>query len=118
MRSIMLCGLIGLTLQGAQAQSVPTDPASLAAGKKLFRTNCVSCHGLDGKGDPAMSATLDPKPRNFVTEEFKHGDSDKDIFRTITKGSPGTAMAGFGSKLDDRSRWQLVAFVKSLRHKR
>ena len=36
------------------------------AGKKIFETNCVACHGSEGKGDGAAAAALTPKPRNFT----------------------------------------------------
>ncbi len=37
----------------AEAQTAANnDPAMVAAGKELYLTACVSCHGLDGKGTP------------------------------------------------------------------
>ena len=71
-------------------------PDLVAKGKTLFATNCAACHGVSGHGDGAAAAALNPKPRNFTSAEgWKFGSGVARIVKTISEGSPGTAMAAF-----------------------
>lgn len=91
----------------------PTDKASVAAGKALFGQYCATCHGNSGKGDGPSSKGLNPPPRNFVTGKFKFGKDDASLFKTIGKGSPGTAMPSWAATLSDKQRWQVVSYIKT-----
>ena len=73
-----------LILAAAIAFLVPASASAgdAAAGKIIFDTNCMTCHGMLGKGDGPLSPALDPKPRDFSTGVFKF-DTDGD-------GTPGT----------------------------
>ena len=111
---ILVCLLFGLTLAAKADPVAPSDPASLVTAERYYRHNCAMCHGLDGRGDKDVWISIKPTPRNFVTEDFKFGGSDQQIFDSITKGSPGTGMYSF-SRLPEERRWQLVGYVKFLR---
>jgi mono/diheme cytochrome c family protein len=61
--------VLGASMQAPKpipTNTVEADAASLAAGKKLFASNCASCHGETGQGDGKAGATLNPKPANLV----------------------------------------------------
>ncbi|MDO8527817.1 MAG: c-type cytochrome [Deltaproteobacteria bacterium] len=88
-------------------------PEVLAKGKEIFAVQCAACHGVSGKGDGAAAVALNPKPRDFTSGVWRFGGAPTHVFNTITKGSPGTGMAGFSS-LSVADRWALVAFVRSL----
>lgn len=107
--------LVGGTAAAALAQNNPQKPTpqSVAAGKALFAQNCATCHGAAGKGDGPAAVALNPKPANFTTGQFKHGATDAAVFKTISSGVPGTAMVGWSS-IPEKSRWDLVNYVKSL----
>lgn len=100
----------------AFAAGAPKDKASVAAGKALFGQYCATCHGNSGKGDGVASKGLNPPPRNF-TGKFKFGKDDASLFKTIGKGSPGTAMPGWAATMNDKQRWQVVSFIKTLMKK-
>lgn len=55
--------------------------ANAAAGQKVFRMYCETCHGAGGQGDGAAAGALNPKPANFVTGAFKY-----DVNGNGTKG--------------------------------
>lgn len=105
----------------ALAAAVPkTTPRVLAQGQQLFEQECSVCHGPQGRGDGPAAYLLFPKPRNFTTGLFKirstptgEMPTDEDLFRTISNGMPGSAMAGF-AWLGEEQRWVLVAYLKSL----
>jgi mono/diheme cytochrome c family protein len=93
---------------------VPATPASIASGKKLFDSQCVSCHGPGGNGDGKMASQLTPPPANLADAEWKHGSSDGEIYTVVKDGSKGTAMKGFASKMTTQELWSVVNYVKTL----
>ncbi len=92
------------------------SPEDEEHGKTLFQNNCMACHGAmaDGKG-PAASA-LTPPPRNFLDPDARWTRSrePKDIYQTLSEGSPGTAMVAFSAMLSVQDRWALVHYLGSL----
>lgn len=88
-------------------------PEILAKGKSVFQINCASCHGATGHGDGPASAALNPKPRNFTEGYWKYGGGLARVVRTISEGSPGTAMASF-SVLPLEDRVVAAHYVRSL----
>ncbi len=95
---------------------VKETPEILEAGKKLFGGTCVTCHGEKGDGNTPAGKALNPKPRNFLVDKFKNGDSVQNIFDSISKGLPGTAMTSY-SFIAEEDRWKLAYYVKSLTKK-
>src|SRR5262249_27142111 len=49
---------------------------------------------------------------SLTTGRFKHGNSDGELFRTITQGVAGTPMVAY--PLDGKQVWQLITFIRSL----
>lgn len=100
---------------GADLATLMTPtPELVAQGKALFAVNCVSCHGAGGAGDGAAATALNPKPRDFTSDQgWKFGRGVARITRTITEGSPGTGMAGFQA-IPMPERIALAHYVQSL----
>jgi mono/diheme cytochrome c family protein len=94
---------------------IPISAASVTAGEKLFQANCVVCHGADGRGDGPMAQTLNPPPAD-LTASHVDAHTDGDMFGWIENGYPGSAMPGFSGQLSETEIWQLVNYVRSLRH--
>jgi caa(3)-type oxidase subunit IV len=91
-----------------------STPELIAHGKELFAVQCVACHGPLGHGDGPAASALVPHPRNFTSDQgWSHGRKPSQVFNTISNGSPGTGMAGFGTLPAD-DRWSLAQFVLSL----
>ncbi len=89
-------------------------PQLVERGKTFFQQNCVACHGVNGLGDGPAAAALNPKPRNFTsTEGWKNGRAPAQIFKTLSNGLQGSAMASFAT-LSIEDRWALVHYVRSL----
>jgi mono/diheme cytochrome c family protein len=98
--------------------SKPT-PDLLRLGRDLYRKQCAACHGADGRGEGEAAWMLYPKPRDFVAARYalvstwERVPTDEDLFATISRGMPGSAMPSW-EHLPEQTRWALVAHVKSL----
>jgi alcohol dehydrogenase (cytochrome c) len=93
----------------AQENHVPTnpfanDPAAIDTGKGIFQAACVACHGPTGTGTDRA-----PSLRGVAEQ----AGADFNIFETIRKGIPGTAMPPF-AVLKPEDIWRLVSFIRSL----
>lgn len=91
-----------------------STPELIKMGESAYKMNCLSCHGdkLDGKGPAGQY--LKPLPRDLIKGAYVKGDSAKEVFDTLTKGLPGTAMVPFSS-LSEEKRWAIVHYLRSLR---
>jgi alcohol dehydrogenase (cytochrome c) len=81
-----------------------SQPGDIAAGSKLFSTECAACHGADAAGGTGAPS--------LVGREFKHGDSEWALYRTIRDGVPKTAM--MDHPLGWSRIWQIVAYIRSI----
>lgn len=84
-----------------------TDDAAATAGQQVFQTNCVACHGPDGKGNPLMGAP------NLTDDIWLYGGTTEKITETIDKGRNGQ-MPAHGELLGDAKVHLLAAYVLSL----
>ena len=97
----MMLLLVVTGILAATSSWAAKNPELYAKGQKVFQTNCVLCHGAKGDGAGPAGAALKPPPRNYSTDKFKQGCSEKELLNTVTKGVPGTAMASFSSLPED-----------------
>ncbi len=106
-RYIWLVALISaafvLVVDG-QENPVAGNPAAIQEGASLFRANCSPCHGLNAQGGG--------RGPDLTAGRWVHGSSDADIFRTITRGVPGTEMPANG--FEDSETWAILAYLRSL----
>ncbi|HXH11281.1 MAG TPA: c-type cytochrome [Alphaproteobacteria bacterium] len=100
--------------------ALATDRVDTARGAKLFALNCARCHGLQGDGQGPVGYLLHPPPRDFTKGIYKIRSTytgqlptDRDLFRAITLGLPGSGMPAWKDKLSQEERWQLVHYLKT-----
>jgi mono/diheme cytochrome c family protein len=93
---------------------VASSPASIAAGKKLYDAQCASCHGTGGKGDGKAGALLKPLPSDLTDGDWRHGQTDGEMFAIIRDGAQQTGMRAYGSRIPTNDIWNLVNYVRSL----
>jgi high-affinity iron transporter len=94
---------------------LPTQPLDLAQGKATYTQSCASCHGVSGLGDGPVGARLTPHPPAIGTTVQMNGVTPALMYRVMSVGISGTPMAGFGSVLTSAQRWNVVAYINSLR---
>ena len=107
-------GLVFLLASMSSASAFAADAKTIAKGKTVFEQNCASCHGVSGAGDGPAAVALNPKPRNFATDEFKAGSTPKEILKTVTDGLKGTMMVSY-KHLPEADRKAVSEYVASLR---
>jgi mono/diheme cytochrome c family protein len=80
-----------------------------AAG--LFKaSNCIACHGEDGKGNPAMKAKMEDLP-DFTNAAWQKKTTDSEMAETIKNGHK--PMPAYKDKLSDDQIKSLVAYARS-----
>jgi mono/diheme cytochrome c family protein len=118
---------LSLSVGGIGVAGVNWDPASVLPasaelvemGRVTYEKKCASCHGADGQGDGEAAYLLYPKPRDFQAANYRlvstweSVPTDEDLFRTISRGMPGSAMPSW-AHLSEEMRWGLVHYLKSL----
>jgi mono/diheme cytochrome c family protein len=90
---------------------VASDAASLAAGKKAFEKECLSCHGKKGKGDGPSAGTLEKAPASLLSGKVQ-SQTDGELFWKITAGKK--PMPSSKKSLTEEQRWQVVNYVRKL----
>ncbi|NBL64034.1 c-type cytochrome [Flavobacterium sp. NST-5] len=91
----------------AESVTLLTDASEIAAGKKVFETNCVACHRPDGGG------SIGP---NLTDEHWILGGGIKNIFHTISEGGrDGKGMVAWKGTLKPSEIQQVASYVISLK---
>ena len=90
----------------AKKNPLAAKPEAAAGGEKLFKRNCVECHGEDGTGLPKKHAA------DFQLAKVQQ-QSDGALFWKITNGNPDRGMPPF-SRLPELQRWQIVLYLRKL----
>jgi high-affinity iron transporter len=85
-----------------------------ADGKKLFQTNCASCHGDKGDGKGPTAASLKTPPRNFIAGTWLKDTSENDLVQMMTDGLAASGMPSF-SRLAEKDRRAIAAYLKTLK---
>ena len=105
---------------------IPSETAGtiveIKQGAEVYRKmECARCHGALGHGDGPDAPTLvDIKKRPIppydftLTERFKCGGTNTDLYRTFMTGMDGTPMPSYADKLAPEQVWALVHFVRTL----
>ncbi len=108
---ILACSLPWVAQTPGEKEKEPEIPernpfdstADAELGRKYFSGHCAFCHGSEGEGGRGV---------NLTTGQFRHGGSDRALFKTIRSGVKETEMPGIG--LAEKEVWRLVAFVRRL----
>jgi cytochrome c oxidase cbb3-type subunit 2 len=114
--------LITVISKTAEIKPPASTPALVALGKQIYTQQCAACHGVGGRGDGEAAYLLYPKPRDFVAARYRlvstwdRVPTDQDLFDTISRGMPGSAMPSW-EHLAAEQRWGLVYYIKSLAEK-
>jgi glucose/arabinose dehydrogenase/mono/diheme cytochrome c family protein len=100
-----------------------SKPESIAAGKRAYDTNCAACHGNLAQGAVKAGMTISiieeqrgKQPPDLTDDQWDHGSSDGEIFAVIKRGLPPSMMAGYDGRIPDEDIWNIVNYLRTLRH--
>ena len=96
-----------------RGKSAPSDQASIARGRETYRANCLVCHGVPGGEQSAIAAGLNP-PVPDLGEPETQRRSDGELFYLVSGGVRLTGMPAFEKSLPEKTRWELVGFLRAL----
>ena len=91
-----------LSLSGVEG-----DAEAVARGEEIFATQCVSCHGDDGRGLREFGAP------NLADAIWLYGGTRSDVIAQIAQPSHGV-MPGWNERLDESTIKMLTVYVHSL----
>ncbi len=89
-------------------------------GRNLYeKAGCITCHGIEGKGDGPSASELKDFWGQFnrpadLTRPQKRGSTSKAIYQTVVAGLDGTAMPSYSDTFSKGDLWALVYYVASL----
>jgi FTR1 family protein len=104
----------------AGALELPTGPLDPRAGQRFYAERCASCHGESGEGNGPAARALpaDLRPPAFagpVGTPAMRGVSPALMYRVIAVGVRNTPMPAWAATLSAADRWNVVAYITSLR---
>jgi len=108
MRTKSIAMIVGVLAIGAWSPGAMA--ADAGAGKTIFEKSCVSCHGKDGKGNPAMAKVLGEKGLDLTAKDATQ-KSDEQLLKIIAEGA-GKMPAQKSLSKDDQK--QVLTYVRSL----
>jgi mono/diheme cytochrome c family protein len=98
----------GLLMIGASSYAWA---AEAKAGKATYDKLCVSCHGADGKGNPAMAKAMGEKGLNIVSKDVQ-AKKDDDLLKVIVEGAG--KMPASGKNLSQQEQKDVLSYTRSL----
>jgi len=107
LKQIVFSGAAVFSLAQAVSQAIAADAQS---GKAIYEKQCISCHGADGKGNPAMAKALGEKGLNLTTKDVTQ-KSDDQLLKVIAEGQ-GKMPAQKSLSKDEQK--QVLGYVRSL----
>ena len=105
-------------LMKAWREANPEWDLRLEKGEKLYKQNCASCHGDEGRGNGDGAPFMVVRPRDFTRGLYRYRSTqvgnlplDGDLFRGIYRGLWGSSMPPW-RELPEEEIWILVDYVK------
>lgn len=81
------------------------------AGGAFYMKNCATCHGEKGDGKGPRAYFINPKPRNFLDENWRNQFNRPLLFQVTSKGKLGTEMPAWDKVLTEQEIANVAEFV-------
>jgi len=110
---------VNAAITEAQANVSASDKG--ATGEGAYMGYCISCHGMDGKGDGPLAESIADendglKPRNFTNADYMSARTDEELFNVIKFGGKkygfSAVMPDWGYNFPDADIRGLVKYIR------
>ena len=91
----------------------PSSSERISNGQKLYKANCMSCHGSEGNGIQSS----DSKSRTGILSQkgvYKYSYEKEWLYQAVAFGIEGTAMAPWNDILAEEEMWDLCFYLESI----
>lgn len=88
------------------------DKSSLARGKKSYKTECIQCHGKEGRGDGSSAIHIE-KTVADLTSDYVQNQTDGELFWKISEGRKPMPLAK--RTLTDDQRWDVINYIRTFK---
>jgi mono/diheme cytochrome c family protein len=87
-------------------------------GGAFYNANCATCHGTRGDGAGPRAYFINPKPRNFITDEARSRYNRLAIYAAVSEGRLGTEMPAWNKvatpqQMADVSEYLFQSFIRN-----
>ena len=100
--------------EAGKTSPIEATEANLAGGARIYRAQCMVCHGSPEGAPTAIALGMYPKPPTLVRLD-KTGVTDDSVGETYWKAKNGirlTGMPGFGDSLSETELWQVSLLLR------
>jgi len=111
--------LAGTAVQARIAREAPAKAAfppseeNLAAGAKIYREQCVECHGQSGGTPSVISKGMYPPPPQFFERKVMGNDPVGQNYWIVANGIRLTGMPGYRQALSEQQLWQVSQYLSN-----
>jgi thiosulfate dehydrogenase len=92
---------------------VPADESNLILGAKVYKEQCIVCHGLPGEPKSAVAQGMYPAPPQLFHGVGVTDDEPWESYWKVENGIRMTGMPGFKGQLTEKQIWQVSMLVKN-----
>lgn len=126
---VAFLGILVLTSCGNdgpdERDDAPTDQATIMLGERVYQSNCATCHGNEGEGEPNWQSPREdgsyPAPPHDSSGHTWH-HSDEVLLDIIRRGGQAaygregfrSRMPAWADELSDEEIWAVLAYIKTL----
>lgn len=100
---------------GAEAPAVGGSVNVAPVCPDVYRSRCTACHGVSGRGDGPLAASLIPAPRDFSKSTFGRYRSDEALRQVIAGGGSALGLSPVMPAHPDLSEAELAGLVRCVR---
>ena len=113
------CAVLGLLYRDIVMASmtrnpIPPSAQSITQGRALFHQNCEACHGVEGRGDGPVAASLALRPEDLTSIWPSPYFPDGMLAYRIL--NDGKVMPAWKSVISTMDVWHLVNFIRAQHH--
>ncbi|WP_333990333.1 cytochrome c [Burkholderia orbicola] len=100
-----------------QRDPAPFSVSNVMRGAHLYTQHCAACHGVDGRGEGPLAATLAHWPPTFAGALLARR-LDGELFWRVRHGTQdehgASTMPGFAATLGPQDTWAVLNYLKAL----